>query len=75
ATVIGATNFVVKDGLAIAPNDYDAARDFTHAEKIGGVYIRPARGEMLYSLEPPKRRDAAICLLGHCAGNYAHFMT
>ncbi|MEW6643834.1 MAG: glycosyltransferase family 61 protein [Pseudomonadota bacterium] len=75
ATAIGATNFIVRDGLAITPDDYEAARDFTHAEKIGGVFVRPATREMLYSLEPPTRRNAAICLLGQCAGNYAHFMT
>lgn len=37
--------------------------------------MRLRNGRIKYALDPPRRLDEAISLLGQCAGNYAHFLT
>jgi capsular polysaccharide biosynthesis protein len=75
ATAIAGTSFIVRDSLAIHPDYFEPKRDVCHSEKVKAIKIYPQDNLLRHTLDPPMNLEAAISLLGQCAGNYAHFMT
>src|SRR6185437_6092546 len=73
ATVLPGSNLIIADAKAVHSDFFIPERDVCHSERVGAM--RVGNGRIKYALDPPRRVDAAISLLGQCAGNYAHFLT
>lgn len=75
-TVVGRTEFILKDGNALYPGiiDPDADAFMMELENRGKVDLATGR----VSIFPRKailHQERAISLLGQCNGNYAHWVT
>lgn len=76
ATVVGGTNFILTEKIAIHPDLFVPSRDASPAELYGSAAIDPATCQLkFYISRKAKRVDRAISLLGQCTGNYAHWLT
>ncbi|SEK35863.1 glycosyltransferase family 61 protein [Nitrosovibrio tenuis] len=76
ATVVGGTNFILSQKIAIYPDLFVPSRDASPAELYGSASIDPDICQVkFYISRKSKKVDRAISLLGQCTGNYAHWLT
>lgn len=76
AMAISGTDFVIKGKTCIHPDLFVPKRDYPMAEHFGEMRLFPDDGQMVHcSFEPPIEMEAAISIMGQCAGSYAHFMS
>jgi hypothetical protein len=76
ATVVGGTNFILAEKVAIYPDLFIPSRDVSPAELHGSASIDPIISQLkFYISRKPKKVERAISLLGQCTGNYAHWIT
>jgi capsular polysaccharide biosynthesis protein len=75
ASVIGRTEFVLRDETLYFPHVVDVAHDVFMAELEGRAELTSSR-ELKLAAWPRKRRvPEGLSLLGQCNGNYLHFLT
>jgi capsular polysaccharide biosynthesis protein len=75
ATVIGASNFVVQDDVAVYPDYFEPERDVCMSERFGATALYPRSSRIRHILGHPIQVDAAVSMVGSCTGNYAHWLT
>lgn len=76
SSVLAGTDFVFQGRYCIHSDLFVPRRDFPMVENFGEARIFPDSGVIVSGIfEPPARMEAAISLLGQCAGSYAHFMS
>lgn len=78
STVIGKSDFILWDKIAIHADLFDHVRDLTFEEVHGIALIKPKKGTI--QLRLPYRVGmleipCAVSLLGGCTGNYVHWLT
>ena len=75
-TVMGRTEFILKDGLCLYPQIIDPCKEafMMEIEKRGSINI-PESKIKIFPRGHVLKTDSAISLLGQCNGNYAHWIT
>jgi len=75
-TVVGRTEFIIKDGNALYPGIIDPALDAFMMEIENRGRVDPDAGKVhIFPRAAILQVDRAISLLGQCNGNYAHWIT
>lgn len=75
-TVVGRTEFIIKDGKALYPGIIDPALDAFMMEIENRGRVDPNLGKVhIFPRAAVLQADHAISLLGQCNGNYAHWIT
>ena len=75
ATALAASDFILRDGYCIHPDQFVPERDVCMSERYGVTKLDLRKRQMQHVFEVSLHMKAAISLLGQCAGNYAHFLT
>ncbi len=75
ATALAASDFILRDGYCIHPDQFVPERDVCMSERYGVTKLDLRKRQMQHVFESSLHMKAAISLLGQCAGNYAHFLT
>src|SRR5690606_21036948 len=75
-TVVGRTEFILKDGKALYPRVIDPSTDAFMMELENRGSVDSATGKVsIFPRSAILHHERAISLLGQCNGNYAHWTT